>query len=92
MAVNLWSAFNYLFPEGTWGAFPGRFSPAAPSTEADGVGSGNGVVGNALALDGVQKSVLRAELASPVTDMMTEKLIAAESCCKLNTYCRNWGA
>jgi len=69
VAVNLWSAFNYLFPEGTWGAFPGRFSPAAPSTEADGVGSGNGVVGNALALDGVQKSVLRAELASPVTDM-----------------------
>ncbi|MDF2562013.1 MAG: aldehyde dehydrogenase [Microbacterium sp.] len=51
IAINGWTAFGFITPTLTWGAFPG-------STIED-VGSGIGVVHNALLLDGVERSVLR---------------------------------
>lgn len=51
IAINTWTAFIYLTPSLTWGAFPG-------STLAD-VGSGIGVVHNGLLLAGVERSVGR---------------------------------
>lgn len=52
IAINGWTAFSFITPTLTWGAFPG-------GTLAD-VGSGIGVVHNALLLDSVERSVLRA--------------------------------
>ncbi len=51
VAINAWTAFGFLTPTCTWGAFPG-------STAAD-VQSGLGVVHNALLLDRVERSVVR---------------------------------
>lgn len=51
IAVNTWTAFAFLTPTLTWGAFPGN------STED--VGSGIGIVHNALLLDRVERSVAR---------------------------------
>jgi len=51
VAINAWTAFGFLTPTLTWGAFPG-------STAAD-VQSGIGVVHNALLLDRVERSVVR---------------------------------
>ncbi|WP_337002618.1 MULTISPECIES: aldehyde dehydrogenase family protein [unclassified Microbacterium] len=51
IAINGWTAFGFITPTLTWGAFPG-------GTLED-VGSGIGVVHNALLLDGVERSVLR---------------------------------
>jgi acyl-CoA reductase-like NAD-dependent aldehyde dehydrogenase len=51
IAINGWTAFGFITPTLTWGAFPG-------STIAD-VGSGIGVVHNALLLDDVERSVIR---------------------------------
>ncbi|MBO9625089.1 MAG: aldehyde dehydrogenase family protein [Microbacterium sp.] len=51
IAINGWTAFGFITPTLTWGAFPG-------STIED-VGSGIGVVHNALLLDSVERSVIR---------------------------------
>ncbi len=51
IAINAWTAFGYLQPALTWGGFPG--------SSIDDVGSGLGVVHNALLLDGVERSVVR---------------------------------
>ena len=51
IAVNAWTAFVFLTPTLTWGGFPG----ATPQR----VGSGIGVVHNALLLDRVERSVAR---------------------------------
>jgi hypothetical protein len=51
IAINAWTAFAFLTPTVTWGAFPG-------GTLED-VGSGIGVVHNALLLDRVERSVVR---------------------------------
>ena len=51
IAINGWTAFGFSTPTMTWGGFPG-------STIAD-VGSGIGVVHNALLLDRVERSVIR---------------------------------
>lgn len=51
IAINGWTAFGFITPTLTWGAFPG-------GTIAD-VGSGIGVVHNALLLDGVERSIVR---------------------------------
>jgi len=51
IAINAWTAFGFITPTLTWGAFPGN-------TLQD-VGSGIGVVHNALLLDRVERSVLR---------------------------------
>lgn len=51
IAVNGWTAFAFLTPTLTWGAFPG--------STIDDVGSGIGIVHNALLLDSVERSVLR---------------------------------
>lgn len=51
IAINGWTAFGFITPTLTWGAFPGN-------TLSD-VGSGIGVVHNALLLDGVERSVIR---------------------------------
>ncbi|WP_433585722.1 aldehyde dehydrogenase family protein [Microbacterium hydrocarbonoxydans] len=51
IAINGWTAFGFITPTLTWGAFPG-------GTIAD-VGSGIGVVHNALLLDGVERSIIR---------------------------------
>lgn len=51
IAINGWTAFGFLTPTLSWGAFPGN-------TIGD-VGSGIGVVHNALLLDGVERSVVR---------------------------------
>ncbi len=51
IAINGWAAFGFITPTLTWGAFPGG--------TLDDVGSGIGVVHNALLLDGVERSVVR---------------------------------
>src|SRR5690606_9786621 len=51
IAINAWTAFGFITPTLTWGAFPGN--------TLDDVGSGIGVVHNALLLDGVERSVVR---------------------------------
>ncbi|WP_460798498.1 aldehyde dehydrogenase family protein [Microbacterium sp. GXF0217] len=51
IAVNAWTAFGFITPTLTWGAFPG-------GTIQD-VGSGIGVVHNALLLDRVERSIVR---------------------------------
>lgn len=51
IAVNGWTAFGFITPTLTWGAYPG-------GSIAD-VGSGIGVVHNALLLDHVERSVVR---------------------------------
>ncbi|MGO4681886.1 aldehyde dehydrogenase family protein [Microbacterium sp. 2MCAF23] len=51
IAINTWTAFGFITPTVTWGAFPGN-------TIAD-VGSGVGVVHNALLLADVERSVVR---------------------------------
>ncbi|MFE6735303.1 aldehyde dehydrogenase family protein [Microbacterium sp. NPDC057650] len=51
IAVNTWTAFGFITPTMTWGAFPGN--------SIEDVGSGLGVVHNALLLDGVERSVVR---------------------------------
>lgn len=49
IAVNTWTAFNFLQPRAPWGAFPGH-------TLAE-VGSGMGIVHNALMFDRPEKTV-----------------------------------
>jgi aldehyde dehydrogenase (NAD(P)+) len=51
IAVNTWTAFNFLIPRGSWGAFPGN--------SVESVGSGVGVVHNALLFDRPEKTVGR---------------------------------
>ncbi len=51
IAVNAWTAFGFITPTLTWGAFPGG--------SIQDVGSGIGVVHNALLLDGVERSIVR---------------------------------
>lgn len=51
IAINGWTGFAFITPTLTWGAFPGG--------TIDDVGSGIGVVHNALLLDRVERSVLR---------------------------------
>lgn len=51
IAVNTWTALGFVTPTVTWGAYPGN--------TIDDVGSGIGVVHNALLLDAVEKSVMR---------------------------------
>ncbi|MFD5224392.1 aldehyde dehydrogenase family protein [Microbacterium sp. NPDC058342] len=51
IAINGWTAFGFITPTLTWGAFPG--------STVDDVGSGIGVVHNALLVDGVERSVVR---------------------------------
>ncbi|MGB3731702.1 aldehyde dehydrogenase family protein [Microbacterium sp.] len=51
IAINGWTAFGFIIPTLTWGAFPG--------STLDDVGSGLGVVHNALLLDGVERSIVR---------------------------------
>ncbi|WP_350350182.1 aldehyde dehydrogenase family protein [Microbacterium sp. A8/3-1] len=51
IAINGWTAFGFITPTMTWGAFPGN--------TIDDVGSGIGVVHNALLLDRVERSVIR---------------------------------
>jgi aldehyde dehydrogenase (NAD(P)+) len=51
IAINTWTAFNFLQPRGSWGGFPGH--------TLDRVGSGIGVVHNALLFDRPEKSVAR---------------------------------
>ena len=51
IAINAWTAFGFITPTLTWGAFPG-------GTVQD-VGSGIGIVHNALLLDGVERSIVR---------------------------------
>src|SRR5690606_14673138 len=50
IAVNAWTALGFIVPTLTWGGYPG-------GTIQD-VGSGIGVVHNALLLDGVERSVV----------------------------------
>ncbi|WP_232711346.1 MULTISPECIES: aldehyde dehydrogenase family protein [unclassified Microbacterium] len=50
IAINAWTGFNFLLANGTWGAFPG-------GTLED-VGSGIGIVHNALLLEGVERTVV----------------------------------
>lgn len=51
VAVNAWTAFGFLTPTATWGAFPGGTIDDAPS--------GIGIVHNALLLDRVERTVVR---------------------------------
>ncbi|CAH0229926.1 aldehyde dehydrogenase family protein [Microbacterium foliorum] len=51
IAINGWTAFGFITPTLTWGAFPG--------STIDDVGSGIGIVHNALLLDDVERSVVR---------------------------------
>jgi acyl-CoA reductase-like NAD-dependent aldehyde dehydrogenase len=51
VAINAWTAFGFLTPTATWGAFPGGTLENAPS--------GIGVVHNAFLLDRVERTVVR---------------------------------
>ncbi|MBV9444393.1 MAG: aldehyde dehydrogenase [Streptosporangiaceae bacterium] len=51
VAVNAWTGVGFLTPTATWGAYPGH-------TLAD-VGSGIGIVHNALLLDHTERTVVR---------------------------------
>ncbi len=51
VAVNAWTAFGFLTPTATWGAFPGGTVDDAPS--------GIGIVHNAFLLDRVERTVVR---------------------------------
>ncbi|QIG38812.1 aldehyde dehydrogenase [Microbacterium sp. 4R-513] len=51
IAINAWTAFAFLQPTLTWGGFPGA--------TIDDVGSGIGIVHNALLLDRVERTVVR---------------------------------
>ncbi len=51
VAINAWTAFGFLTPTATWGAFPGGTLAHAPS--------GIGTVHNALLLDDVERTVVR---------------------------------
>ncbi|MFT4051091.1 MAG: aldehyde dehydrogenase family protein [Microbacterium sp.] len=51
IAINAWTAFGFLTPTATWGAYPGGTIEHAPS--------GMGVVHNAFLLDGVERTVVR---------------------------------
>ncbi|WP_026926194.1 aldehyde dehydrogenase family protein [Granulicoccus phenolivorans] len=51
IGVNVWTGFGFLAARAPWGAFPGH-------TLTD-VGSGTGVVHNALLIDDVERSVVR---------------------------------
>lgn len=51
IAVNAWTAFGFLTPTATWGAFPGGTVEDAPS--------GIGVVHNAFLLDDVERTIVR---------------------------------
>lgn len=51
VAVNAWTAFGFLTPTATWGAFPGGTVDDAPS--------GIGIVHNAFLLDHVERTVVR---------------------------------
>ncbi|GAB2694579.1 acyl-CoA reductase-like NAD-dependent aldehyde dehydrogenase [Microbacterium marinum] len=51
VAVNSWTAFGFLTPTATWGAYPGGTVDDAPS--------GLGIVHNALLLDDVERTVVR---------------------------------
>ncbi|MHB8450630.1 MAG: aldehyde dehydrogenase family protein [Mycobacteriales bacterium] len=58
VAVNLWPGFNFALGSTTWGAYPGH--------TLDDIGSGIGVVHNALMLPDVEKTVLRAPFRLPL--------------------------
>jgi aldehyde dehydrogenase (NAD(P)+) len=51
VGVNVWTAFNFLQPRSSWGAYPGHTLEA--------VGSGIGNVHNALLFDSPEKTVAR---------------------------------
>lgn len=51
IAINAWTAFTFLTPTVTWGAYPGN--------PLDAIGSGTGVVHNAYLIDDVERSVTR---------------------------------
>ncbi|HJQ06068.1 MAG TPA: aldehyde dehydrogenase family protein [Nocardioides sp.] len=51
VGVNCWSALAFLLPTATWGAYPGN--------ALDAVGSGIGIVHNALLLADTEKTVVR---------------------------------
>lgn len=51
IAINAWTAFNFLTPTVTWGAFPGN--------ALDAIGSGTGVVHNGYLVAATERSVVR---------------------------------
>ncbi len=51
VAINAWTAFGFLTPTATWGAFPGGTLEDAPS--------GIGIVHNAFLLEDVERTVVR---------------------------------
>jgi aldehyde dehydrogenase (NAD(P)+) len=51
IAINTWTALNFLIPRASWGAYPGNSVESA--------GSGVGVVHNALLFDRPEKTVAR---------------------------------
>ena len=55
IAVNSWVGVAYAMTRATWGAFPGN-------TRRD-IRSGNGVVHNALMLEGIERTVVRGPFA-----------------------------
>jgi len=55
IAVNSWVGVAYALTRATWGAFPGN-------TRRD-IRSGNGIVHNALMLEGVERTVVRGPFA-----------------------------
>ncbi len=51
IAINAWTAFTFLTPTATWGAYPGN--------PLDAIGSGTGVVHNGFLVASVERSVTR---------------------------------
>src|SRR5690606_37545792 len=51
IAINAWTAFTFLTPTATWGAFPGN--------PLDAIGSGTGIVHNGYLIAAAERSVTR---------------------------------
>ena len=58
IGVNIWSAFIAIFPQLTWGAFPGN--------TASNIESGVGRLGNSYMFDQIEKSVLWTPMVSSI--------------------------
>ncbi len=59
IGVNIWAVFNAANPFGVWGAPPNRHN------DLD-IQSGKGLMGNALLLENVRKTVVRGQWCDPM--------------------------
>lgn len=69
VAVNSWVGVAFAMTRATWGGFPGN--------RRNDIGSGNGIVHNALMLEGVERTVVRGPFA-PFPRTLRQRVLHAE--------------